>query len=105
MRRPWGLAGQINEGGAAHPRMREFQEIRRRIHGLSRVRTKQIFSQQTTFAHYAFHSGGRNELQYNIGFEDEESFRFGVAFSLEPSRTLPQPLLLRQKIEKLNTYI
>jgi hypothetical protein len=102
--RLWTLAEQINEAATAHPRMREFQEIRRRIHGLPRVRTNKIFSRQTTFAYWAFHSGGRKELQYNIGFEDEE-FRFGVAFSLEPSRTLLQPLVLTPKIEKLNKYV
>ncbi len=101
----WTLAEEINEAAAAHPRMCEFQEIRRRIHDLPRVRTNKIFSKQTTFDYWAFHSGGRNELQYNIGFEDEESFRFGVAFSLEPSRTLPQPLVLSPKIEKLNKYV
>jgi hypothetical protein len=105
MPRLWALANEINQAASAHPRMREFQEVRRAIHRLSRVRTNQIFSKQTTFAYYAFHSGGRSELQYNIGFEGEEWFRFGFAFSLEPSRTLPEPLVLRRKVEKLNTYI
>ncbi len=51
---------------------------------------------------WAFHYGGRSEIQYNIGFEDE-GFRFGLAFSLETSQTLPDINLLKPKIKKLNT--
>ncbi|KGI76894.1 hypothetical protein [Oleiagrimonas soli] len=41
---------------------------------------------------YAFHKGGREELQFNVGFEDDgKYFRYGVAFSLEPSQDLPDP--------------
>jgi len=39
---------------------------------------------------YAFHFGGRDELQFNVGFENvngETHFRHGVAFSLEPSQS------------------
>ena len=40
---------------------------------------------------YAFHAGGRKELQFNVGFEPAangncEMFRYGVAFSFQPSR-------------------
>lgn len=41
---------------------------------------------------YAFHKGGRRELQFNIGFEDHGYFRYGVAFSLEADRNLQEPL-------------
>ncbi len=99
------LAQAINVAAAAHPRMSDFQELRRRLHGLPRVKTHEIFSAQTIFDYWAFHSGGRKELQYNIGFEDEEWFRFGVAISLEPSRTLPHPLELRNKVLKWNRYM
>ena len=98
------IAEQINVVAAAHPRMRNFQEIRRKIHGLSRLKTKKIFSEQTIFKHWAAHSGGRHELQYNIGFEDEW-FRYGVAFSLQPSRTLPNPSVLKPRIARYNRYI
>jgi hypothetical protein len=53
---------------------------------------------------YAFHKGGREELQFNVGFEDEgKYFRYGVAFSLEPDRNLPNPVeTLTPKIERFN---
>src|ERR1035441_5500220 len=55
---------------------------------------------------WAFHTGGREELQFNIGIEKEEGrFRFGVAFSLEPSRSLTNIDLLRPKIERFNEFI
>jgi 5-methylcytosine-specific restriction enzyme A len=42
---------------------------------------------------WAFHLGGRQELQFNIGFEsDGEFFRYGVAFSLKPNIDLPDPV-------------
>jgi hypothetical protein len=37
-----------------------------------RVVTKRLFSGQTIHETYAFHSGGRQELQFNIGLEDAE---------------------------------
>lgn len=53
---------------------------------------------------WAFHYGGRKELQFNIGIE-EEGFRYGIAFSLEPSQTLPDVSILYPKILKLNCII
>ena len=41
---------------------------------------------------YAFHWGGRKELQFNVGIEDDDTYtsrqqlRYGVAFSFEPGR-------------------
>lgn len=56
---------------------------------------------------YAFHKGGRKELQFNVGFEDEGSFfRYGVAFSLERDRNLPNPVeVLAPKIKRFNEII
>jgi hypothetical protein len=87
--------------------MRDFQEIRRRIHDLSRIKTREIFSSQTINDSYAFHSGGRQEIQFNIGFDGDrdEWLRYGLAFSFEPSQTLPDPMVLKPKVLKLNEYI
>src|ERR1700754_2452274 len=51
---------------------------------------------------YAFHKGGRRELQFNVGFEEDGAyFRYGVAFSLEPSRDLSDPVeVLAPKIQR-----
>ncbi|CAN0525882.1 unnamed protein product, partial [Scytosiphon promiscuus] len=53
---------------------------------------------------WVFHYGGRKELQFNIGFEDE-GFRYGLAFSLERSQSLHDISILFPKIYKLNCLI
>ena len=100
------IAQEIN-AAAERYRMGQFQEIRRKIRGHSRIKTREIFSDQTIHEGWAFNSGGRKELQFNIGFEgdDEEWVRYGIAFSLEPSHTLPDPLVLKPKILRLNQYL
>lgn len=100
------IAQEIN-AAAMNYRMRDFQEIRRQIHGLSRPKTREIFTAQTIHDDWAFHSGGRKELQFNIGFEGDQNewLRYGLAFSLEPSQTLPDPMVLEPKVLKLNEYI
>lgn len=85
-----------------------LQELRARLRGLSRAPSPGIFHAQTIHDNYAFHLGGRSELQFNIGEEEVEGqlmVRHGVAFSLEPSRSLPgiEPLL--PKIERFNDYV
>jgi len=44
---------------------------------------------------YAFHNGGRDEMQFNIGeevFEKKACTRIGLCFSLEPSPSLHNPV-------------
>jgi hypothetical protein len=53
---------------------------------------------------WAFHYGGRKELQFNIGFE-EEDVRYGVAFSLEPSHTLPDVTELAPSIRNFHRFL
>lgn len=53
---------------------------------------------------WAFHSGGRKELQFNIGLDDEE-FRYGIALSLETSRTLSDVTILYPNAKRLNQFI
>ena len=57
---------------------------------------------------WTFHRGGREELQFNLGREEglkEGDLRFGVAFSLEPSRTMPTIDTLVPKIARFNEYL
>lgn len=105
------IAEEINIA-AKNYKMRDFQAIRRRIKGKSR--TFKIFTGSTIHIakkpndnEYAFHDGGRKELQFNIGFEGDnnEWLRYGIAFSLERSQTLSDPMVLKPKILKLNEYI
>jgi hypothetical protein len=85
----------------------ELQNIRQDLKGLKHLSSLSIFSSQTIFPDYTFHHGGRKELQYNIGIEshDKENLRYGVAFSLEPSRSLPRIEILIPKIRLFNDYI
>ena len=57
---------------------------------------------------WTFHRGGREELQFNIGLEEDNErgrLRYGVAFSLEPSRTLPSIDPLLPKVARFNDYL
>ena len=83
-----------------------LQEMRVNLHGLKRAPCRGIFGTRTIHEGYAFHVGGRKELQFNIGHEnhnDGEMIRYGVAFSLELSQTLPRVEPLFPKIRRFNS--
>lgn len=91
----------------ANTPLAKFYAERKRLKGGHQWRGPLLLIQKganTPRAGYAFHKGGREELQFNIGFEDDgEYFRYGVAFSLEPGRDLPDPVgVLRPKIDRFN---
>ena len=85
----------------------QLQEIRKELKQFGRRPGSKIFGSQTIKETYAFHHGGRSELQFNIGFDgpDDDCLRHGVAFSLEPSQTLPDIDVLRPNIARFNEYI
>jgi hypothetical protein len=84
------IAERINQ--AAHGyEFGNLQEMRRRLKSKTRVpmtifntANKSVNDQQG----WACHTGGREELQFNIGVETAGMLRFGVAFSLETSRSM-----------------
>ena len=81
-----------------------FQKVRREIKDKKRG-SNLFFSYNKLHEDYAFHYGGRNEIQFNVG-DDENVFRYGLAFSLESSIDLPDPISeLKPKIKKFNEYI
>lgn len=84
-----------------------LQELRKELHGFARRPGSKIFSKQTINPHWAFHHGGRTELQFNIGFDrsDGDEVRHGVAFSFETSQTLPDIAPLRAKAAFFNEYL
>ena len=100
------IADQINQL-AINYQIGQLQEIRKELKGFARRPGSKIFSDQTIADNWAFHHGGRSELQYNIGFDgsDGRYLRHGVAFSLEPSQTLPDIEVLRPNIARFNEYI
>jgi hypothetical protein len=86
-----------------------LQEIRQELKGHARLAGHSIFTPMSIFEEggypYAFHHGGRTELQFNVGFEPG-GFRHGVAFSFEPSRTLPEPeKTLIPSVRRFNEYL
>lgn len=98
------LTKQINEYIAENSFLRDFQYYRRQAKN-KKGGNNDFFTPQTTFKSYAFHYGGRSEMQFNIG-EDENLFRYGLAFSLESSQSLPAPEIeLKSSILKFNKYI
>lgn len=85
-----------------------LQQIRVQLKGLRHASSRAIFCGATTFDNWAFHHGGRYELQFNIGFESldgVEYLRHGVAFSLETSRSLPSIDVLVPKMGLFNEFI
>jgi hypothetical protein len=101
------LADLINSA-AGSAKIGDLQDLRVKLGLTSRRPSRQIFDSRTTHETYAFHVGGRTELQFNIGSETRDSgpvIRHGVAFSLELSQTLPsiQPLL--PKVERFNDFV
>lgn len=100
------FAAKLNSKAHSHE-IGRLQEIRKDLHGLKRRPGHQIFSSQTTFDDWAFHHGGRSELQFNIGFDgtDGKKLRFGVAFSFETSQALPTIDPLVPKVRLFNDFL
>ena len=96
------IAYNLNDKSKAY-QFGKLQDIRKELKGLSKKARNDIFvnTPNTMTDNWAYHYGGRSEIQFNIGFE-EEGFRYGLAFSLETSQTLPDINLLSPKIKKLN---
>lgn len=82
----------------------ELQSWRQKNNGLKRSVGNKIFRRSTTKEKYAFHYGGRKEIQFNIGYDLLGKFRYGVAFSLEKSRFFNDFSPFYPKIERYNDY-
>jgi hypothetical protein len=101
------IAKELNQRSSGYT-IGGLQRIRVQLKGLSHASFRTIFSAATTFDNWAFHHGGRSELQFNIGFESldgVEYLRHGVAFSLETSRSLPSIDVLVPKMGLFNEFM
>ena len=98
------IAFQINSLAEGY-QIGKLQEIRKELKGLKHRPTKNIFTPITISDKWAFHHGGRREIQFNIGIEDTNNLRYGVAFSLETSKALPNIEVLIPKIKLFNDFI
>jgi hypothetical protein len=101
------IISEVNLRAKTRP-IGRLQEIRKDLKGLKHLPSQTIFTSLTTFGKWAFHHGGRKELQFNIGIEHLDGIdqlRYGVAFSLETSQSLPSIDVLVPKIKLFNDFI
>jgi hypothetical protein len=85
-----------------------LQRLRAKHRGLQRVAST-IFGSRVRADDWAFHLGGRDELQFNVGLDfmpdGARAFRSGVAFSFEPSRSLPNIEIFVPKVGRFNSWM
>ncbi len=101
------IAQELNKRAKMHP-FGQLQSIRAKLKGLKHRPGTDIFSSQTIHEDWAFHNGGRSELQFNIGIEETfggTELRHGVAFSFEVSQTLPSIDVLIPLVRHFNDYL
>lgn len=97
------IVSNINVKAKKHA-IGDLARIRKELKG-KRQLPRDIFPKLTTFDTYAFHYGGRKELQFNIGMDGVNQLRYGVAFSLETNQTLPSIDVLIPKIRLFNDFM
>ncbi|MEF2147699.1 hypothetical protein [Aquilutibacter rugosus] len=101
------IASELNSL-AAQGFTKRLQSIRAE-HTKKRQLGNDLFRLDSTVQNdFAFHFGGRSECQFNIGWMNlygDEVFRYGVALSLETSRSYPDPKILFSKIDRLRTFL
>ena len=92
------IAKKLNELAIAENfQIAQLPELRKKYLGKKQLPYK-IFTTQTIFDKkdiYAFHHGGRDEIQFNFGednLDGEVCTRYAICFSLEPSHSLPNPV-------------
>jgi hypothetical protein len=97
---------EIERRAKSHP-IGGFQEVRKELKQKSAIPNGgRIFLRRAPSKHWTFHYGARtgHELQFNIGLRHGE-LRHGVAFSLQASRTVPNPMVLVPKVERFNDFL
>ncbi len=82
-----------------------LQEIRQRLIPLNRKPSHTPFGPRATFDHFAFHVGGHDELQFNVGFDTNGDVRWGVAISLQRTQSIPDVSVLFPKLDRLSEFI
>jgi hypothetical protein len=105
MRTPtlYAIAEELNVKAREHP-IGALQEIRGHRPGNDLFRVNSKACQE----HWAYHWGGRTELQFNIGLDEDLKFRHGVAFSFKDSREYKSDelmALLRPKVKRYSEFM
>lgn len=99
----WAMVGEEINRRSKNYKIGGLQELRKIIKKQSRLASRRIFDRRTIFENWAWHYGGRTELQFNIGVEDD-FLRYGVAFSLECCQSLPSIDVLVPKMARFNEF-
>lgn len=97
---------EVDRLAPAHP-IGVLQDLRKTFRGLGRKPTRNVFDWARDPS-WTFHVGGRDELQFNLGIEEPVlglDLRYGVAFSLELSQSLPTIDPLLPKIALFNDFV
>jgi hypothetical protein len=99
------------EGLARNRPFGQLPQLRKRLKNIRQAH-KQIFyfvrspNTPKTELRYAFHWGGRRELQFNLGLEDSgHTLRYGVAFSFQGNRNLTNLGVLRPSVDRFNDFV
>ncbi|MEX6687180.1 hypothetical protein QTN47_06720 [Danxiaibacter flavus] len=100
------IASKINKLTVGTRPFGSLQEIRnRRGHS---TRSWKPFASSSKYREYAFHDGGRKELQFNIAHDFLHSidvFRYGVAFSFSEDRIVKNSKeTFQAAVERFNIY-
>lgn len=97
---------QLQERADSHA-IGNLQDLRKDLKGLKHRPAKNTFTSMFTSEDWAYHLGGRTELQFNLGvegFDEEAQLRHGVAFSIEASKSYPEPELLAHLAPKIRLF-
>src|ERR1700678_1419622 len=103
------LARLLNARCSTHD-IGRLQSARQRLKGLKRVRPDIIFCLDNANENWAFHFGGRDELQFNVAKYDRmdpdcDLVRWGVGFSFQKSRSFHDIGPVLPKVDRFSDYI
>lgn len=101
------IAAEINLRAPSRP-IGALHTLRAQLKHHKKQLPARLFNDQTIHADYAFHVGGRSELQFNFGSDAVEGLpvlRHGVAFSFETSQSLPSIEVLLPKVARFNEFL
>ncbi|WP_267553078.1 hypothetical protein [Rhizobium rhizogenes] len=86
----------------------KLQKMRARALGFGRT-ARTIFNSDLKGRDWAFHQGGRSELQFNVGYDrlanGVPAVRAGIAFSFQASRSFPKIDALLPKVARFNDWL
>ena len=99
------IRDELNEM-AVNFKIGKLQDIRKEIKKLNWIRKGYLFGKTSDKPKgWTFHFGGRKEIQFNVGFQNEEIIRYGLAFSLKRGISLTDLSILFKRIDILNNLI